>query len=141
MRHYQAWLIENKVVYVKFVGEISVEEIGEAFAKSNALVLESEKPPVHFLHNWSEVTNFPKKLSEMRRLTKAVKGDLRRIGWVVAFGTENRLIRFLGDVFFQLFRIRFRMFRTEKEAISFLRRMDITLEEFPSLPIVNTKPI
>lgn len=134
MTHYHDWLIENKVVYVKFWGDISVEEVGEAFAKSNTFSLETQNPPVHFLHNWGEVSSFPKKLHELRRLTKSVKGDSRRIGWVVVFGTENMIMRFLGDVFFQMFRVRFRMFLDETEAIAFLKRVDMTIPEFPDLP-------
>lgn len=138
MTHYQDWLIANKVVYVKFWGDVSVEEIGEAFAKSNTLSLASENTPVHFLHSWGDVKTFPRKLHELRRLTTTVKGDSRRIGWVVAYGTENRLMRFLGDVFFQMFRVRFRMFLYEQEAIAFLRYIDPILPDFPELPAIAT---
>ena len=134
MTHYHEWLIENKVVYVKFWGDISVEEIGVAFAKSNDLALASATPPVHYLHNWGEVTSFPRKLHELRRLTKNVKGDSRRIGWVVVFGTENMLMRFIADVFFQMFRVRFRMFLKSEDAIDFIKRIDTTVPDFPELP-------
>jgi hypothetical protein len=137
MTHYQEWLIADKVVYVKFWGDVDVAEISVAFYRSNALSQESNNPPIHFLHDWSAVTSFPKKLHELYRLTKDVKGDSRLVGWVVVFGTENILMRFLGDVFFQLFKVRFKMFQNEDNAIAFLRGVDTTLPSFPNLPEID----
>lgn len=139
MPHKQSWLIKNHVVSVYFSGIVSAEEVGEAFHLSEEHVLESSDPPVHFLHNWQDVSQFPRSISAVYKATENSKVPIRHIGWVVAYGKSTRLYRFMGDIFFQLFNVRFRLFETLEEAINFLVQNDNRLEKADIMAELNQR--
>lgn len=129
MSHQQAWLIKNHVVYVEFSGNMSAEDVGDAFHESAAHVIESTDAPVHFLHNWCDVSSFPTSLSKVFKASQNTKAPIRKVGWVVAYGKYNRLFKFMGDIFFQLFSVRFRLYETFEEAVDFLCKQDTRLDK------------
>lgn len=129
MSHQQAWLIQNHIVYVVFSGEMTAEDVGEAFHQSAEHVIESTDAPVHFLHNWCDVASFPTSLSKVFKASRNTKAPTRKVGWVVAYGKYNRLFKFMGDIFFQLFSVRFRLYETLEEAVDFLCKQDTRLDK------------
>ncbi len=129
MPHQQSWLIQNQVVYVVFSGDMSAEDVGDAFHDSGQHVIESTDAPVHFFHNWTAVTKFPTSLSQVFKVTQNSKAPLRKVGWVVAYGKNTKLFKFMGNIFFQLFSVRFRLFKTADEAIDFLCAQDERLDK------------
>lgn len=129
MPHQQSWLIQNRVVYVVFTGDMSAGDVGDAFHESARHVIESNDAPVHFFHNWTEVRKFPTSLSEVFKVSRDSKAPVRNVGWVVAFGQNTKLFKFMGNIFFQLFGVHFRLFETAEEAADFLCEQDTRLEK------------
>lgn len=129
MPHRQSWLIENQIVYVIFTGDMSSEDVGEAFHDSAQHVIQSTDTPVHFFHNWGGVTKFPTSLSQVFKASRNTKAPIRKVGWVIAYGKNTKLFKFMGNIFFQLFSVRFRLFKTEEEAIDFLCEQDTRLDK------------
>ena len=129
MPHRQSWLIKNQIVYVIFTGDMSSADVGDAFHDSARHVIESTDAPIHFFHNWEEVTKFPTSLSEVFKASRNTKAPIKKVGWVVAFGKNTKLFKFMGNIFFQLFSVRFRLFKTEEEAIDFLCQQDTRLDK------------
>lgn len=129
MPHQQSWLIQNQIVYVVFSGDMSTGDVGEAFHDSARHIIESTDAPVHFFHNWEEVTKFPTSLSQVFKASRDTKAPIRKVGWVVAYGNNTKLFKFMGNIFFQLFSVRFRLFKTEDEAVNFLCGQDIRLSK------------
>lgn len=126
----QHWLIDDKVAYVKFWGEVTADEISAEVRESARLRGMSTSPQVHYLHNWGEVTKFPTSLVELNTVFRNRTDHRDRLGWVVAYGTTNRTINMLGDLFFSILRVKFRLFDTEEKAVAFLCRADPSVPEF-----------
>lgn len=126
LMYYQEWLIPNHLVFVRFGGDITVEQIAIAYKRSAELVQESSRI-VHLLHDWEQVETFPTQLRELVSSTRSYRTRRENLGWVVAYGNENHLMKFLGNLFFQMARIKFRMFLERAEAIKFLERIDADL--------------
>lgn len=130
MPHKQAWLIKDHVVSVTFTGTLSAKDIGDAFRTSGDYAIEASEGPVHFLHDWRVVDSFPTSLSKvMKEARGSTRAPAHKVGWVVAYGKNNRLFRWMGDVFFQIFGLQFRLFKTRDEAIAFLCQRDERLNE------------
>jgi hypothetical protein len=123
------WFLENRIVLFKFSGSVTFEEVVSALEDSARIVNESEEEKVHFLHDWSQLERFPTNILQIRKETNAPIRDLRKLGWLVIFGAENRLLRYISQTVLQVFRIRFRMFTHAEDAIAYLRKMDPTLPE------------
>lgn len=121
------WLVNGQIVFVRFPREASVENIRLAYDLSAQYVDASTHSQVHFLHDWTQVEVYPRKLSEVRRAMRARVQDHHKIGWVVMYSHHGALLRMMADIAFQFFRIRFRMFPTRQDALDFLRRVDPTL--------------
>jgi hypothetical protein len=123
----QNWYLPEHILYVRFYGHLSVEDIQTEFARSVAFVEASSAKKVHFLHDWQAVETFPRDLLAIRRVLKMRVTDPSKIGWVVVYGSQNPVLRFLGDVLFQTFKIQFRVWATQAEALAFLQTVDDTL--------------
>lgn len=132
----QDWLIPQQLVKVRFYGDLTLAEIGESFQRSAELVNSSTAQTVHFLHDWSEVTQYPTDISAIRRSLKARVKDRRKLGWVVAYGIKYNMMVLLAKIAFQLVRVQFRNFETEALALGFLRKCDPSLpDEIPTTPM------
>ena len=130
MPFHQEWFIPNRIVKVTFSGNLSIEEIAKSFMVSGKFLLESDADRVHFIHDWSQLETFPTNLSHIRNATSIRNNPaLHKLGWVVIFGARDKLMRFVGDLTFQLFRIHTHMTEDLDSALEFLYRHDNTLEK------------
>ena len=127
------WFLENRIVLFKFSGIVTFEEVVDSLEISAQIVNESEVDRVHFLHDWTDLDRFPTNILQIRKETNAPIRDLHKLGWLVIYGAENRLLRYISQTVLQVFKIRFRMFTQAEDAISYLRKMDPTLPEL-SIP-------
>jgi hypothetical protein len=123
----QKWYLNNRIVFVEFAGELSVDDIVEALETSINYVERSDAQPVHFLHDWTQLKKFPTNILQIRRQSDIRLSDRAKLGWMVAYGNDNRLMRYISQTVTYLFDIRFRMFSTREEALRFLHKMDDTL--------------
>jgi len=126
----QEWLIPDRVVKVVFSGELTVEEIARSFMISGKFLMESQAERVHFIHDWSQLEKFPTNLSQIRSATDF--GDnpfMNKLGWVVVFGVRHKILRFVGDITFQLFHIRTHMTDDMETSLAFLHQQDPTLQK------------
>lgn len=129
----QQWYVPERVVRVRFYGKLTLDEIVDAFATSAELVDATSAPPVHFIHDWTELDSFPTNIIDIRRSTTVRVKDPKRIGWVVAYAKNDQILQSMSNIVFQLFRIRFQMVDSADEAVAFLQRMDSKLPPLPAL--------
>lgn len=127
----QKWYLNDRIVFVEFAGELSVDDIVEALETSINYVERSAAQPVHFLHDWTQLKKFPTNILQIRRQSDIRLSDRSKLGWMVAYGNDNRLMRYISQTVTYLFDIRFRMFSTREEALRFLHKMDDTLDGSP----------
>jgi len=133
----QDWYVDQRVAFVRFWGEITVHDVVEALDISARLVDEGAQPHVHFLHDWTEINNFPTNIIQIRQKSNVALEDEEKLGWMVVYGLDNRLLRFISQTVLQVFGIRFRMFETQEEAIAFLNEIDPTLPSIPPIDRLN----
>lgn len=132
MPSHQEWLVGEQIAYVKFWGVVTSEEVGYEVQRSADLRAASDADWVHYLHDWREVEQFPTDLKALNKIVQSRKRDRTNLGWVVAYGTTNRTLNMLGDMFFRLLQVRFRLFEKPNNAIAFLQNVDPTLPPFTS---------
>jgi len=129
----QQWIIPNHVVFVKLSGILTVEEIGASFEMSMDFVDEHlGENPIHFLHDWTELEIFPTSLALIKRSTNRKLKDRSKLGWVVAYSSDQFMLRFISDIVFRIFQVHFRMVENLDQAQMLLQNIDPTLpENFP----------
>lgn len=129
MPFHQEWLIPERVVKVTFTGTLTVEEIAKSFRVSSGFLLQSRAERVHFIHDWSRLEKFPMNLSQIRNSINIADNPFAdKLGWVVVFGVRHTVLRFVGDLTFQLFQIRTHMTDDMDSALEFLYKQDTTLQ-------------
>lgn len=125
----QAWYIENHVIKVEFWGDLTVEDIAKAFQMLSKFLEESNAQRVHIIHDWSNLEHFPINLTAIRNAIDFNQSmALDKLGWVVIFGVKRQLIKFAGDLTFQLFQIRTHIADDFDSALAFLQTQEPNLK-------------
>lgn len=127
----QTWYIHDHIVKVELNGKITAGDIAESFVVSRTFLDESQADRVHFIHDWNGIEHFPTNPYEIRRtLGRPVNEQPEKLGWVVIYGAKKELLRFIGDLTFQLFQIQSHMTDTMASALEFLQQQDPKLNQF-----------
>lgn len=118
-----SWYLEDRIIYSKYSGNITIDDIRNGTQQVKQLVYEGT-PLVHNIAHLLEINNFPKNIRKIRNTV--VRMDNNVIGWTVVIN-RNKLLRFIVSTVSQLARARFRIFDNQADAIDFLYRMDSSL--------------
>lgn len=127
----QDWLLENHVVQVKFWGDVTPEEVGQAFSLSAHFLKIGQGTKIHFLHDWQDWERFPTNIFAIRKHLQVdiTDNERRKLGWMVVYGNKNRILEFVSHVVLQIVNVPFRTFKTRDEAIHFIEKMDHFLSD------------
>jgi hypothetical protein len=117
------WYIENKVVYLDLIGEISGDEYKEAIANIIKASEEIGNIPLHTLADNRHLEKWP----NLTSLTGITMPENR--GWVISVGVSNGLLKFLSSTAGQLLRLDMKMVNDISEAIQVLQRVDPELQD------------
>jgi hypothetical protein len=122
------WYQENHVIISRVEGETTLQDIVEVDAKVITLIRQGEKvtPLVHFILDMRAMTKIPVSLLEIKRALTHLKEPA--LGWTVVAGMSP-VIRFVAGMITQMAEVRFRMFPTLEEAVSFLVSQDERVED------------
>jgi len=131
MAHEIGWFVDGRVIYQRFYGAVTLEELAEASRAVREFVTEGTAP-VHGLIDITAVHQHPTSPAEIRRALRDLRFDPRR-GWIIVIGVDP-ITRYLASVVFQLLGLRFRTLDTFDEALHFLALHDETLDELTLLP-------
>lgn len=119
------WLVENKVIEIGIHGEIELDTI-EAMSKEILDYIEmSDMPLVHVMIDDEDVTTSIKQIKGVVNVGKAMNHP--RFGWLIIYGSSNKMFQFMSYLISQISKVRFRRFSTRAEALEFLRTVDTTL--------------
>ena len=118
-----SWIIENHLVQMKYTGDISVEDLVEGSTQLKANLESSDAPLVHVLVDVLEMTSFPKRVQEITPIVREAMSH-PRYGWLVLVGFKNPFVSSLAFLVSQIFRSRYRAFKTYDEAMHFLEQVD-----------------
>lgn len=125
----QAWYIEDRIVKVELYGDLTAEEIAESFMVSGEFLIEAGEHRIHFIHDWAQIKSYPTNLHDIHHLlNSSMSGVSDNLGWVVIYGAETKLLRFIGDLTFQRFQIRTHKTDDFDSALAFLQQQDPSLK-------------
>jgi hypothetical protein len=126
------WLIENRVSYFRYKGDITVEELEQASQIGLDLIEQCDAPLLHTIQDNTAMTSFPNNAAV---LLKTVRSSLMhpRMGWMISVSIQNKLTRQLSGLVSQITRTRHRIVETTTEAIEFLNYVDSTLPDLSSV--------
>lgn len=57
-----SWFTENCIIEAKFRGDVTIEDIESGAHKIADLLNQSEHAPIHVIHHYGMMTNFPKSI-------------------------------------------------------------------------------
>lgn len=130
------WLVENRVIHCSIEGALNVEQLRAGSQQLVQKLEQSNKQPVHIFFDLSLVQSIP---LQMGLIGEAVRPFMTHpnTGWIIAFGTQNGMIRMISSIVSQTFRARFRFYPQRDEAIHMLQSLDTTL---PDLNVLLAQP-
>jgi len=127
--------VENRVIYVRSYGVVSVAEIQTASAQAGQM-MDSGIKHVHMIADSIDVEKVTFNLTD---LVKGLRGlpTSSNLGWSLNV-SPNVMYRFMASIISQIVNSRQRVFNTLEEAITFLQSVDETLPPIP-LPTKESK--
>jgi len=120
------WYIQDAVIYVKFWGETTVDDMRQFIQDAYELSDLSDRSLVHVIADSSRVTKGVNIKDVMKTLSNVKPHP--KAGWNITIGEKDKLIRFTTDVARQLLRVRTRSFNTIDEAVTFLKDIDPSID-------------
>lgn len=131
MAHEIGWLVDGRVIYQRYYGVVTLDELVDASGAVGALV-DDGVCPVHTLIDIVGLKEYPGAIGEIRRALRDARFDAR-LGWLVLVGVHP-IPRYIASVVIQVTGLRFRLFDTFEEGLHFLATHDETLDELTPIP-------
>jgi hypothetical protein len=116
------WYQDQRIIHLRFYGDITIEDVGESTRAVNTFV-QSGVPLVHNIEDMTDVTKFPNNIVKISQQITPIDNTL--MGWTIIVGA-NQIVTFIASTVSQLAQARFRAVKTFDEAAAFLKGVDIT---------------
>lgn len=120
------WYIENKIALFLQYQEATLDNVDAMIQAVNQLLDSSPQNKVAVIVNISGMKGNQSSISAIARRFQQTRSD--KWGFTVVIGAENRVVKFLGQIFFQLGRVEVRFADDLDGAMAILHRID------PDLP-------
>ena len=117
------WYIDQRVLYQKVSGTVSVQDLAALQADGDPKI-ENGIRFVHVIVDATDVTNFPISLSELNRVMHRSTSDNR--GWTVIIAA-NRMLQVITSTLVQLAGMRVRIFSTLDAGLAFIKQQDSSI--------------
>ena len=121
-----SWIIEDKLLMVKMIGEVTMEELNDLTQNSLDILSQSAGEVHHQIIDLSETTKLPSHIKEIGDLTRPVN-EHEAMGWVIMFGIKNQLLKFIATMATQLSRGKVKVVDSYDDALDTLKRVDAQL--------------
>ncbi len=125
------WYIEHRVVYARYYGEITVEEMKENNAQLETH-LDAAEAPAYILADARDAEKFPFSMSALWDV--ATGKPHPKLYWSLNV-TPQRMQRFIATLLSQFNRVNSKQFATMEEALEFLQRLDKSLPDLSQIPL------
>ena len=119
------WYVPQKIVHGDIIGDISLEDIQNSSRELQEMFAQSDSPLVHVLSNESQVGSLPISLNMLSEAADFMRHP--QMGWMITYGTDNRMAKFMLSMISGIARVRHRRFATLEESLEFLVSVDTTL--------------
>lgn len=128
-----SWYIERRVVKTVLSGDLSLRDAESASLLTSEFLVKGLPPHVHLIADTTNLEKFPTNLSLINgEASHHLRNPL--LGWTIVISSSTAT-RFVSSIMTQVARVRFRMFATWEQSISFLVQQDSTLRDLLPEPI------
>jgi hypothetical protein len=125
MAHKSSWLLEKRIVLIKYQGDVDKNEIKQLNEELETFLGDGQKP-IHIISDNSNMGKAELSIQLARETFTAMKKE--GWGWVVFIGL-GRLIRFFAEVFATQFGVKIKIANNMEEALVILKKLDMSLNE------------
>ena len=119
------WYIENEIIYCRYSGECTSDELRNAILAMNDMIDSSPRLLVHHINDVRDVI-VPISLRDTLKTVREV-GTHDRLGWSITVGEDSAFIKMVIGISSSLLKARARTVDTIDEAQAFIKSMDSTL--------------
>lgn len=120
------WLIEDRVLYQRIHGDVTLEDLDTAAKNVDIFVEHLSNTLVYLVVDERDVTKFPISLREVSNAMQRKPSPL--LAWTLILASDG-MHRFLSSAVGQLLGLRIRAFNRPEEVIAFLADQDETLAD------------
>lgn len=115
------WLVENKVMLQKYIGTLDTDSMMGMSEKSLSM-LTSAQHKIHAVADFTELKGIHPQFTRVPMLIKDSRAFMSHpnLGAIIGFGTDNKLIKFVGAMVTQIGKNEWRYFVTKEEAVKYL---------------------
>lgn len=124
------WLVKDHIIIIEYIGTINTEDVIHTTQTSQQW-LQSTSNTVHIINNLTNTEGVSTDFQKVGTIL-GVTRDLMKMGNLgaqVAFGTENRMLKFLSSIVGQMGGSEFRMFDSYDLALAHITHNNPQLKE------------
>lgn len=120
-----SWYIENEIIFVRYYGTNTVDELREALLTTKALIESSPRQLVHVINDIGDIEEGVS-LKDSLPIVREVGGH-PRAGWSITLREKSALMKMGAALGASVFKMRYRAFGTLEEVMAHLKSMDQTI--------------
>jgi hypothetical protein len=110
MPYYTEWYIPGQIVYSRYTGKITTDDIIENVEVMHQLIDSCDRPLVHVVSDMRFAIEGTS-LSETVQVVSKIKPHPRG-GWTISIGEKDKLMKFVSSVSRQILKVRVRSYDT-----------------------------
>ncbi|MCA9895441.1 MAG: hypothetical protein KC615_20795 [Anaerolineae bacterium] len=129
-----SWLVKNRVVVLKYMGNVVIEELEKIAEVGNPLIESSDVPLVHVIIDETEMTDHPRNVIQTIKVMNSTLSH-PKLGWLIFIAIPNEIIALVTKMALGAARTRHQVVNTYEEASRTLMDVDSTLQAFAPLDI------
>lgn len=126
MPYVLSWNQPERIAFVRFSGDVSIEELTEFSENFSAHYLNASAVKIHLISDARALGKYPTRLSAVRQATEIFLRH-EKMGVLVVIGSLHPLTKFLISMVAQVVGNEYRLVDTEEEALLALYQFDPSL--------------
>lgn len=135
-----SWLIKDKVIYTRFIGDFTLEEQMAYSRYRTNLLKQSPSATIHSIQDFTELTCFSFEIQ--RAIQRARKLNLpSELGNQISFGIPDESIMIIAKLLNNILQIDYYVTDTYEDALNTLQSLDAELPTLNTLVPRSTSPI
>jgi len=124
-----SWYIPERVIFVRITGELDINAV-EEMAKAAREEIEIGIAPIHILLDDTKGGRPPISLNQLKSRLEIAKNP--SLGWIIGIGETDPVAKFLIPLLMNIMNISFTRVASIEDALKFLVKHDMSLEEYVS---------
>jgi hypothetical protein len=117
-----SWIVENRVLLVELIGDVTADELLDSSEAGMRLIDEVGVAPVYSLVDLARSGRYPMRLSDFMVVFRQPSSE--KLSWIIICGIPNPLANFVAKTFAQMMRKQYKVFNTRAEALQMIKTLE-----------------